>query len=78
MSDEPKEFNKYLLYMLILLMIISGSINTIFNKIMQKLKGLEVLFEQHQWIITFGMFQGELVSIFFIFIYYTKERNKKN
>ena len=64
--------------MLILLMIISGSINTIFNKIMQKLKGLEVLFEQHQWIITFGMFQGELVSIFFyIYILYKRKKQEE-
>lgn len=63
--QEPKPFNKFLLYLLILLMILTGSINTIFNKILQKLKGKEILFEQHHWIITFGMFIGELVSIFF-------------
>ena len=66
MSDEgPKPFNKFLLYLLILLMVITGSVNTIFNKILQKLKTLGELFEGHHWIITYGMFCGELVSIFF-------------
>ena len=59
------EFNKCLLYLLIILMIITGSINTIFNKILQKLDGCGLLFEGHHWIITYGMFCGELVSIFF-------------
>ena len=65
MAKEKKPFNKVLLYILIGLMILTGSINTIFNKILQKLYGKEVIFEQHHWIITFGMFIGELVSIFF-------------
>ena len=64
MAEEKKPFNKILLLILIGLMILTGSINTIFNKILQKLDGLGVLFEQHHWIITFGMFVGELVSIF--------------
>jgi drug/metabolite transporter (DMT)-like permease len=76
-AQEPKPFNKFLLYLLILLMILTGSINTIFNKILQKLrdeiKDRELLFEQHHWIITFGMFLGELVSIFF-YIYIVIQR----
>ena len=75
-AEEEKPFNKFLLYMLILLMIITGSVNTIFNKILQKLKGKEILFEQHHWIITFGMFAGELVSIFF-YAYIVIKRNKE-
>ncbi len=77
MADaEKKPFNKLLLYFLILLMIITGSINTIFNKILQKLYGLGIIFEQHHWIITFGMFAGELVSIFF-YGYIVIQRKKK-
>ena len=75
-AEEEKPFNKFLLYMLILLMIITGSVNTIFNKILQKLKGKDILFEQHHWIITFGMFAGELVSIFF-YAYIVIKRNKE-
>lgn len=74
-EKEQKPFNKVLLYILIGLMILTGSINTIFNKILQKLKGKGILFEQHHWIITFGMFLGELVSIFF-YIYIVYKRRK--
>ena len=75
---DPKPFNKVLLYILILLMIGTGSVNTIFNKILQKLKGKGILFEQHHWIITFGMFCGELVSIFFyIYILIKKKIQRK-
>ena len=77
MADEvPKKFNKFLLYLLILLMIITGSINTIFNKILQKMETLNQLFEGHHWIITYGMFCGELVSIFF-YAYIVLQRKKK-
>ena len=50
---EPKPFNMCLLYILIGLMILTDSINTIFNKILQKLESKGILFEQHHWIITF-------------------------
>jgi len=75
-KKEPKPFNKALLYILIGLMILTGSINTIFNKILQKLHGKGVIFEQHHWIITFGMFLGELVSIF-VYIYIIFKRRKE-
>ena len=64
MAEEKKPFNKCLLYILIGLMVLTGSVNSIFNKILQKLESKGYLFEQHHWIITFGMFLGELVSIF--------------
>ena len=76
MGEEAKPFNKILLYLLIGLMVTTGSINTIVNKILQKLKGCEVLFEGHHWIITYGMFCGELVSIF-AYIYIVIQRKKK-
>ena len=76
MAEEKKPFNKILLYILIGLMILTGSINTIFNKILQKLYGKDIIFEQHHWIITFGMFLGELVSIFF-YIYVVYKRRKQ-
>ena len=76
MSDkEPKPFNKFLLYLLIILMVVTGSINTIFNKILQKLDTLGQLFEGHHWIITYGMFCGELVSLFF-YAYVVIQRKK--
>lgn len=74
-EEKHKPFNKFLLYVLICLMVLTGSINTIFNKILQKLHGLDVIFEQHHWIITFGMFLGELVSIF-LYAYIVYKRRK--
>ena len=79
MAEEKKPFNKFLLYILIGLMILTGSINTIFNKILQKLYGKGIIFEQHHWIITFGMFLGELVSIFFyIYILFKRKKEENN
>ena len=75
MAEEKKPFNKCLLYILIGLMVLTGSVNSIFNKILQKLESKGYLFEQHHWIITFGMFLGELVSIFF-YIWIVIKRKK--
>jgi drug/metabolite transporter (DMT)-like permease len=75
-EGQTKPFNKILLLILIGLMILTGSINTIFNKILQKLYGKGVIFEQHHWIITFGMFLGELVSIF-LYAYIVYKRKKQ-
>jgi drug/metabolite transporter (DMT)-like permease len=59
-------------------MILTGSVNTIFNKILQKLYGKGIIFEQHHWIITFGMFLGELVSIFFYIYVVIKRKQGKD
>ena len=68
MSDEvPEKFNKCLLYVLIILFIITGSLNTIFLKCIQNIKSLEVKFEEHHWIYNHTMFLGELIALFFIF-----------
>ena len=75
---EPKPFNMCLLYILIGLMILTGSINTIFNKILQKLESKGILFEQHHWIITFGMFIGESVSLIGYTIVVIKRKKKKS
>ena len=75
-KEEKKPFNKILLYILIGLMVLTGSVNSIFNKILQKQSGKHTLFEQHHWIITFGMFLGELVSIFF-YAYIVYKRRKE-
>lgn len=75
---EAKPFNQCLLLILIGLMILTGSINTIFNKILQKLYGKGIIFEQHHWIITFGMFLGELVSIFFYIYVVIKRKQGKD
>ena len=58
-------------------MIVTGSTNVIFNKCMQKLVGLNIIFEQHHWFITFGMFVGELFSLS-IYIYIVIKRKKES
>lgn len=74
----PKKFNKFLLYLLIGLMILTGTVNTVFNKILQKLKAKGILFEQHHWIITFGMFLGEMVSLIpYSIIVYRRRRKRQ-
>mgnify|MGYP002625655328 CR=1 FL=1 len=76
---EYKPFNKTLLYILILLMTITGSTNTIFNKIIQNTEGKDILFQQHHWLIAFTMFIGELISIFYyIFIVIKRKEDKSD
>ena len=61
-KKEKKEFNTVLLYILIVLMVVTGSTNTIATKTQLKLKGKGLDYE-HQWFITFGMFIGEMFSL---------------
>ena len=61
-KKEKKEFNTVLLYILIVLMVVTGSTNTIATKTQLKLKG-KGLDYSHQWFITFGMFIGEMFSL---------------
>ena len=77
MSDEvPEKFNKCLLYLLIILFIITGSLNTIFLKCIQNIKSLEVKFEEHHWIYNHTMFLGELIALFF-YIYIKKAKKEE-
>ena len=76
-KDEKKrasDFPVVVLYMLIGLMILFGTCNSVLNKCLQKLKSKGVAFEMHHFIITMGMFIGELISIFvYGYIFYKKE-----
>ena len=80
MSDEvPEKFNKCLLYLLIILLIITGSLNTIFLKCIQNEKSLEVKFEEHHWIYNHTMFLAELIALFFyIYIKRVKKEELKD
>lgn len=73
---KSKEFNVFLLYLFIGLMILTGSINTITTKVLTRLEGLKIEFEQHQWFITFGMFIGEMFSLIPYLIIIIKKRSK--
>lgn len=73
-QPQPKPFNQCLLIILICLMIITGSTNTIATKILTTLKGLDASFGHHEWFITYGMFIGECFSLF---IYISKKTSSK-
>ena len=73
-QPQPKPFNQCLLIILICLMIITGSTNTIATKIFTTLKGLDASFGHHEWFITYGMFIGECFSLF---IYISKKTSSK-
>ena len=68
----------YYVYILMLILIITGSINTITNKIQNHTKSLNVVFF-HIWFLTFLMFIGEIMSLIIYYIfYYKKEEKSKN
>ena len=68
----------YYVYILMLILIITGSINTITNKIQNHTKSLGVVFF-HIWFLTLLMFIGELISLIIYYIfYYEKEEKSKN
>ncbi|MCQ2818231.1 MAG: solute carrier family 35 protein [archaeon] len=77
-KDEKKrasDFPVILLYALIGLMILTGTCNSVLNKCLQKLESKGIAFEQHHFIITMGMFIGELMSIFpYAYIWYKKRQ----
>jgi drug/metabolite transporter (DMT)-like permease len=52
-----------LVYTFMGLMIITGSINTIANKLQQSETSLGISYEHHQWFITFCMFLGECTCL---------------
>ena len=59
-------------------MIFTGSTNTIATKTQTKLKGLNILYEEHQWFITYGMFIGEMFSLIGYVVHMVQKCKKKN
>ena len=76
-NEIPEKFNKCLLYLLIFLMILTGSLNTILMKCIQKLESLGEAFEGHHWFSTQLMFLAELLPLFY-YIYLNHKRKKQN
>ena len=79
-ENKPQEkkggFPVIVLYFLIGLMVITGTCNSVLNKCLQKLESEDIAFEQHHFIITMGMFLGELISIFVYTYIYLKKRSQ--
>ena len=79
MEEEKEEIPRWKVYIFMLLMLLSGSLNTIANKLQQNTTPLGISYSHHQKFITFCMFHGEVVClILYYLIIYRREMSKKN
>ena len=67
---EPKKLSNLQIYGFMALLLTTGSINTIANKLQQNTVSLKIEYKAHQKFITFCMFNGELLCLL---IYWIKE-----
>ena len=75
-KENKKTLTNCQIYFFMLLLLTTGSINTIANKLQQSTVSLKIKYKGHQKFITFCMFNGELLCLLF---YWLKEgRFKKN
>ena len=75
-DEKPmKTLTQIQIYLFMLLLLITGSINTIANKLQQNTTSLDVEYKGHQKFITFCMFNGELLCLL---LYWLKDGRKKN
>ena len=75
-KQQKKEFNTVLLYILIVLMVVTGSTNTIATKTQMSLSAFNITY-LHQWFITYGMFIGEMFSLIGYAITQIQKRQKE-
>ena len=73
-KEDTKKFSNTKIYLFMILLLITGSINTIANKYQQSTISLKIEYKGHQKFITFCMFLGEFLCLFF---YWLKEGRKK-
>ncbi len=69
-NNKPKTLTQCQIYLFMLILLITGSINTIANKLQQNTKPLGIKYAGHQKFITFCMFNGELLCLL---MYWIKE-----
>jgi len=67
-QNDKKTLTNCQIYLFMLLLLITGSINTSANKLQQNTVSLEVKYAGHQKFITFCMFNGELLCLLFYWI----------
>ena len=67
-DDNPKTLTQCQIYLFMLLLLTTGSINTIANKLQQNTVSLDIKYAGHQKFITFCMFNGELLCLLFYWI----------
>ena len=73
-NENKKQLSTLQIYGFMLLLLITGSINTIANKLQQNTKSMKVKYKGHQKFITFCMFNGELLCLL---LYWIKEGRHK-
>ena len=75
-KEEPpkKGLTDVQIYLFMGLLLITGSINTIANKLQQNTTSLDVQYKGHQKFITFCMFNGEFLCLL---LYWLKDGRKK-
>ena len=66
-SQKSNSISKFVIYTFMILMIVTGSINTIANKMQNISTSLEINYK-HDWFITFCMFLGESLCYFMYLI----------
>jgi drug/metabolite transporter (DMT)-like permease len=76
MAKDDNKLPQGLIYTLMGLMVLTGSINTIANKQQNNESALGQPY-QHVWFITFCMFLGEITCMFWYFIYLWKQGPKE-
>merc|ERR1711957_136747 len=78
-NEKTKQIiSQYMVYLMIALMIITGSINTIANKLQSISVSLDRKYN-HNWFITFCMFLGETLCLFVYYgINYLQKRKQNN
>ena len=72
---DNQETLKWKIYLFMLFMLLTGSINTIANKLQQNTNPLGISYSHHQKFITFCMFHGEVVCL--IIYYFIKGRKEE-
>jgi len=75
-QNDKKTLTNCQIYLFMLLLLITGSINTSANKLQQNTVELEVKYAGHQKFITFCMFNGELLCLLFYWIKEGRFANK--
>ena len=73
-NENKKQLTNLQIYGFMLLLLITGSINTIANKLQQNTESEGVKYKGHQKFITFCMFNGELLCLL---LYWLKEGRHK-
>ena len=67
-KSQNNEISNTKLYIFILVLFLTGTINTILSKILLSTESLKIKFEGHQKFLTFCMILGELLCLLFDYI----------